>query len=82
MLANGTSSTDGKRYVGQGRREEPARGLQSDDGLQLSTRREQCRIWCAISTYAVKNPHQNTGQITGWWARGDLNPHVLANTGT
>jgi hypothetical protein len=23
---------------------------------------ESARIWCAIFTYTVKNPHQNTGQ--------------------
>ncbi len=41
------------------------------------------KIWCVILTHTVKIPHQNTGwNTTGWWARGDLNPHVLANTGT
>ena len=62
----------------------PMSGEFEIDGTNDGPNRERPpRIWCGILTYTVKNPHQNTSQNANyWWARGDLNPHVLANTGT
>ena len=53
--------------------------------------RERRRCWTRDATTALRErerprhcrgPHNRLRVVRMWWARGDLNPHVLSNTGT
>jgi hypothetical protein len=67
LVAAACSARSGLEYV------LPAFAFMTDN---LPSMQERCQA-------LVLRPHGALGHLTDqWWARGDLNPHVLSDTGT
>ena len=57
--------------------------FEAHQGLEDLTRVEQGEgaSWLLAHTSSLKRLRLFLGDL-GWWARGDLNPHILSDTGT